>query len=150
MWASTMKFCPTVLRGAGCATGEVCVPRPPPATPAPSACVSYPGARACPAGTTKLQNADWFTGAMDGRSCGACACGAPTGGSCAQLFVHVGNDYTCDPNTADVGSGRKVCFGTSYSPGLVVRGTPTPGTCVPSTNTAGAVMPTGRRTVCCP
>jgi hypothetical protein len=62
----------------------------------------------------------------------------------------VGNDYTCDPNTADVPSGRKVCFGTSYSPGLQVRGTPMNGSCTPMSNTAGAITMTGQRTVCCP
>lgn len=149
-WASTVKFCPTVMRGGGCPQGQVCVPRPPSAMPAPRVCVSYTGARACPTGTTRLQNADWYTGATDGRTCGPCTCGAPTGGSCAPLYVHVGNDYTCNPNTADVGAGKKVCFGTSYSPGLQLHGTPAAGSCTPASNTAGAVMPTGRRTVCCP
>jgi hypothetical protein len=147
-WNTTVKFCPTVMRGGGCPQDQVCVPRPAGATP-PRPYVSYPGGRACPSGTTRLQNLDWYTGATDSRSCGPCACGAPTGGNCAPLYVHIGNDYTCNPNNGDVGSAKKLCFSNAYSPGLQVHGTPTAGTCAPSSNTTGAVTPTGRRTVCC-
>jgi hypothetical protein len=146
-WASTVKFCPTAVRGAGCAAGQVCVPRIPNSSSMRS-CILYSGAHACPAGTTRLLNSDWYTGASDTRSCGACSCVSPRGGSCAGLSVHIGNDYTCDPNDGDVAPGKKLCF-SGYVPGLKVNGTASNGTCTPSSATAGAITPTGPRTVCC-
>jgi hypothetical protein len=145
-WASTTKFCPTTARGVGCGAGQVCVPKPP--APTIKSCVLYSGAHACPTGTTKLQNADWYTGSNDARGCSACGCVNPTGGSCAGLVVHVGNDYTCDPDDADVHPGNKTCF-QGYTPGLQVNGAPSNGSCTPASAVTGALTPTGKHSICC-
>jgi len=148
-WASTTRFCATTLRGGGCPQGRVCVPKAPGLVPPPP-CLMYTGLRACPAGTTKLQNADWYTGSSDGRSCSACTCAGPTGGSCAGVTIHIGNDYTCSPNNGDLAPGTKMCYpSTIYVPGLRIDGNGTAGSCAPRTTTSGTITPTGPRTICC-
>jgi hypothetical protein len=147
-WASTNRFCLTTLRGGGCGPGKVCVPKPP-AAGSPS-CVLYTGNHPCSAGMTKFMNSDWFTGATDGRSCSACTCAAPAGGSCAGVTIHIGNDYTCNPNNGDLAPGTKMCYPTTiYVPGLRIDGTGTAGSCAPRTTTSGSITPTGPRTICC-
>jgi hypothetical protein len=145
-WAATAKFCPTVLRGGGCGVGQVCVPKLPAATS--KLCAMYTGAHACPAGTTRLQNLDWYTGSTDTRLCDACTCGTPTGGSCAGISVQVGSDYSCGVNDGKVAPGGKVCVHT-YSPGLQLSGAGTAGSCKAASATTGALTPTGRRSICC-
>jgi hypothetical protein len=99
---------------------------------------------------SKFQSSDWFTGASDGRTCSACTCAGPAGGSCAGVTIHIGNDYTCSPNNGDLAPGTKMCYpSTIYVPGLQINGNGTAGTCAPRTATTGAITPTGPRTICC-
>jgi hypothetical protein len=130
--------------GAGCATGQICVP-----AATPSKCVMWEGLHTCQAATTTTY---WNTGFTDTRTCGACTCGAPTGQSCAGMRIQVGTDYTCSPNvTATLSSGQRYCYPGNgvYSPGLIFTGTATQPTCAGSATTGGLLTPTGQKTLCC-
>jgi hypothetical protein len=144
-WATTGRFCAATMVGAGCASGQICVP-----AATPSKCVMWEGLHTCQAATTTTY---WYTGFSDTRACGACTCGGPTGQSCSGMRIQVGTDYTCGPTvTATVSSGQRSCYsGTSgvYSPGLVFTGSPTQPTCAASAATSGALSPTGQKTLCC-
>jgi len=140
-WSSTSKFCvPTV--GGGCGSGQVCVP----ATAVPK-CTMFDGSPSCPAGTTR---SEWYTGAADSRTCGACTCGSANGANCINVTLKVGSDYSCNVTTLNIVSGQRQCTSTGInSPGLIFSGTPIQPTCAANAETFGAVGPTGPKTICC-
>ncbi len=143
-WATSGRFCAATMVGAGCATGQICVP-----AVTPSKCVMWEGVHTCQVGTTMTY---WNTGFTDTRTCGACTCGAATGQSCAGMRIQVGTDYTCSPQvTATLSSGQRYCYSGNgvYSPGIVFTGTATQPTCPGSTTTGGTLTPTGQKTLCC-
>jgi hypothetical protein len=146
-WAKGARLCAANRVGAGCPVGQACVAKP--AAAGAKLCGVADGTRACPAGASKLGNSDWYAGLSDTRSCGACTCGAPVGGSCSTLNLHVGNDYTCAPNNGDVHPGEKTACTQMYSPGLQLTGTPRSGSCAASAPTLGAATPTQPKTICC-
>lgn len=146
VWGATTKFCTVPAVGAGCPTGQVCMPRP---VVAAGACLLMEGAKTCPAG---LKQSAWFTGFTDTRTCGACACGAPTGGDCASMLIGAGSDYTCPPSSVlgYVRSGDRLCLPNgAYSPGLQFSGTPVAPTCAANSTVSGTLSATGPATLCC-
>jgi hypothetical protein len=120
--------------------------------PAGSAmCVLLADGSACPAGTKA--SATLYAGLQDGRACGACTCDVQ-GASCDALVVQMGSDFGCGIDTADIKGGARVCTTTQptsgvYVPGYHLAGTPTNGTCKPTSALTGAVTPTGGRSLCC-
>lgn len=146
-WGKGTRLCSANRVGAGCPAGQACVAKP--AAPSAKLCTVADGTHACPAGTSKLAASDWYAGLADDRTCGACACGAPQGGSCAGLNLHVGNDYTCAPNNGDVHPGEKTACTSMYSPGLQLTGASTAGTCAASAPTLGSATATQAKTICC-
>ena len=112
-------------------------------------CALFDGTHSCPAGTS----ADaWYTGETDSRSCGACACGSPTGQGCAAMILNIGTDYSCGTITAQIQSGQRHCYTGNgvYSPGMIFSGSPTqPTSCPASAPVTGALSPTGSKTLCC-
>jgi hypothetical protein len=146
-WATTSKFCSVPSVGGGCGAGSVCLPRP---VVASGACLLMDGARTCPAST---RASSWYSGFSDARVCGACTCGAPTGGDCGSMIIGVGTDHSCGdppPNGYLRNASRSCYTGIGvYSPGLQFVGTPISPTCQPSSTESGALTPTGPETVCC-
>jgi hypothetical protein len=142
LWANTSRFCAASQVGGGC--GDlVCAP-----TVGAAQCTMFDGAHPCPANTAASY---WYTGARDGRTCGACMCGAATGASCSGLALSVGSDFSCSMVTQSVGPGQRKCYAGAgvNSPGLVFSGAPTTPTCVGSSTVSGGITPTGMKTVCC-
>jgi hypothetical protein len=88
---------------AGC-TGTVCQPRPG-APFAAGMCVHQAGDLPCPSGTPFTDRHVFFAGVDDTRGCAACACGPPSGGSCAasgggsvgQAIGKTATTYCCAP-----------------------------------------------------
>jgi hypothetical protein len=142
-WSSQMKFCAAVLGTSGCAATEVCVP---PVAPVGDACVIASGGAPCPVGFTERMD-QWFTGASDTRSCGACGCGA-SGGSCQFAEIELGSDWSCVDSFSVSQSAPQYCSST-YSPPAQVGGFPTDPTCTPTSQQTGTVEATGQQTLCC-
>ena len=145
-WGSSTKFCGVPAVGGGCATGQVCVPKP---VVAAGACLLMDGARACPTG---LRASSWFTGFTDTRTCGACSCGAPTGGDCGSMLIGAGSDYSCPPSSVVgyVRTGDHLCLPAgTYSPGVQFSGTPVAPTCAAAAAVTGALTTSGPQTLCC-
>jgi hypothetical protein len=145
-WGTSRKFCGAGSVGAGCGPGYVCLPK-----AVPNHCALALGAKSCPAGYTK-DGGSWYTGFDDTRSCGACACGSQTPGSCQNLLVrfYAGTTTTCSAGIhRSLGPNAKECgFGISCgSAGF--DGTPTAPTCPPVSAVTGAAAPTGEQTLCC-
>jgi len=88
---------------AGC-TGTVCQPRPS-APFGAGICVLQPGDVPCPSGTPFTDRHVFFVGVDDTRGCTACACGPPSGGSCApsggaaagQVVGKTATTFCCAP-----------------------------------------------------
>ena len=141
-WASTMRFCAAPMVGTGCGA-QACVP-----LISPAKCAMYDGVQRCQPGATSTS---WNTGASDSRTCGACSCGSPTGGSCSGMVLNVGSDFACMTVTATLSSGQRRCYAGSgvNSPGVIFSGTPTQTTCSASAPLSGSVMATGSKTLCC-
>jgi hypothetical protein len=148
VWNTIARFCSIPAAGGGCGARAACVPR---QVAADGPCVLIEGAQTCQAG---LRSSVWFTGYLDGRSCAACACGAPTGGDCTSTLIAVGNASSC-ADTAIEGylrtSGRLCVTGTAgiSSPGVVFTGTPVAPTCRSTAPMTGALTTTGPLTLCC-
>jgi hypothetical protein len=143
-WARSMKFCVASLAGAGCAQGELCVPRQQP----DAQCTLAEGAADC----TGYQSAgsDWYTGVgADARTCGECSCAA-VGGACDDVVVQVGTDYSCDTTTAEIADETQDCFGQVYAPPVHLAGVPVaPTDCTAEAALTGEAAPTGQETLCC-
>jgi hypothetical protein len=146
VWNSSARFCGVQTAGGGCGVGAACVPRP---VVAAGACVLLDGARSCPTG---LRQTSWFTGLVDTRVCGACTCGAPTGGDCNSTIIAIGNDSSCPAQPSGyLRSGNSTCFPgiPLNSPGLQFTGTPVAPSCPPSAPLSGSLSPAGPQTLCC-
>jgi hypothetical protein len=141
-WASTRTFCVASGAGGGCGAGQRCVPR----APAPAArCVLATGAAICPAGYGATGAV--YTGFADARTCSACSCGGPTGGSCDG--VHLQQSFICSASDAsfiDKPLGLGDC-GDEFSYRL--GGSATPPMCAAASPILGAATPTGLHTLCC-
>ena len=129
--------------------GYSCVPRP---VAAAGACVLLTASQTCPASTARAST--WFTGFTDNRVCGACQCGAPTGGDCGSMIIGAGSDYSCPTAspTSTLGyvrSGDKLCNLNAYSPGIEFSGSPQPPSCAATSAMSGSVATTGPKTLCC-
>jgi hypothetical protein len=144
-WTATGQFCTAQsMANGGCGIGRACVPVP---QNNASLCQMFDGNATCPTGTTMSA---WFTGYSGSQTCGACACGAPGGASCANVRLSVGSDYTCS-GFATINSGARQCFPNGvYQPGVALVGAPTPGSCQASApTTTNTLSATGRKTICC-
>jgi hypothetical protein len=142
-WGETMKFCRANAEGKGCSAGNTCVPK----TAAAPHCALATGTSTCNGfGTAE---SDWYTGFSDTRACGACECQA-SGGSCDDLLLAVGSDYSCSA-THNLKQGTKECFsGTGvYSPPVQLAGKAAVGKCDTSAKVTGNLAPTGQLTLCC-
>jgi hypothetical protein len=150
VWGSTAKFCGVASVGGGCKAGFSCVPRP---VAAAGACVLVTAPQMCPASTTNAST--WFTGYADNRTCGACQCGAPTGGDCNSMIIGVGAASSCPSNMPAgvlgyVRSGDKLCgLGGAASPGIEFSGSPQPPKCDATSAMTGSLVTTGPKTLCC-
>jgi hypothetical protein len=76
--------CASQTTVAGGCTADVCQPRPI-APFATGLCIRQAGDQPCPGGTPYTDRHVFFAGVDDTRGCTACACGAPSGGSCAPV-----------------------------------------------------------------
>src|SRR6266545_2916909 len=146
-WMATAQFCTAQsMANGGCGMGRACVPVP---QNNGSLCQMFDGNATCPAGATMSA---WFTGYSGSQTCGACACGSPSGASCANVVLSFGGDYTCitDP-IMSIPSGGRQCFANGlYHPGVALVGNATPASCqatAPVTN--NTLAGTGHKTLCC-
>lgn len=152
-WAIRGKACGDPTIGGGCGAGEVCQPKPP--LPfLPGLCISKPGDNACPADTFTQKHV-FYGGAADTRGCAACACGAPTGGTCTiQMEIYSDTMVsTCNTEITQFDAGG--CGDLNGNPNVsgrkaTVTQQPTGATCTPSGGQpTGAVTPTDATTFCC-
>jgi hypothetical protein len=141
-WGNQAVFCRITRTGQGCGTGKLCLPRNVAHATAPLC--SQIASGTC-AATQATQT--WYTGADDGRTCGACKCTA-SGAGCGNVTVQFGNDWTGTDSPVVVGDGQTVC-GYAYSPKAMLTGTPTPATCAASSPLQGTILPLGTTTLCC-
>jgi hypothetical protein len=150
-WPKAHDLC--VPNGATQFCNSACV-----AAGAPYAgCIVRAGDYPCPGGTG--QKHLFYAGASDGRSCSACGCGPPAGGSCASTATL----YPCagcqsggtGPLTVTIGTCAKAdqnikCVGTSIASARY-GGVANAGACVPSGGVkSGAVTTSSPVTICCP
>lgn len=157
-WPAAARACLGTGDGAGvCDVDSLCVPRP--AFDAFGPCIVRDGAHMCqPPYTTDATS--YFDGTYeDTRSCSACTCGDPQGGTCQcqspPCGVHLHYGTSCG-GTGDAWlpeGGSCDTINTSFSNLAIIHvGSvlTNPGSCAPNQPTpTGAVTPTGTRTVCC-
>lgn len=143
-WTESTKFCAASQVGAGCATGQACVPKA--AAPAEQCVLASDGA-ACGGFASTEQ---WFTGADDQRTCGVCFCSG-VGGDCNGMVVEIGSDYTCGAFGNNLADNTTICFNQApYSPKAQLIGTSTPPIgCTSDASPSGTITPTGGSTLCC-
>jgi len=72
---------------AGCSTGEVCAPDAGVGYES-QRCIYIAGTHACPVGSSYSQQAVYYSGFVDGRTCVGCSCSTPTG-SCGGSITFV-------------------------------------------------------------
>ncbi len=141
-WASTQRFCQTSAIGGGCAPGNVCVPKLSVAT-----CAVADGQVACDPGYTEMTG-PWYTDFTDGRSC-ACACGAASGGACGTTIgIYTSTDCSGTP-AVTMNANQSLCTAAGTYHTTKILGVTQPTCGAPSTTLTGALMPTGRQTLCC-
>jgi hypothetical protein len=171
-WSAAARVCTYAATDApgGCTTGS-CVRAPSggAGTFGAKECVystTMPAPTACPAAYPTGPTVT-YSGVTDTRDCDStCACGAPTGGSCAGTVSLYGNfpDAGCTgaADTYAIGAACQ-CYGQvacgtndlvalNNVPGFVRASyTVTPGTCAapPPPASTGTAVPTGPFTVCC-
>ena len=147
IWTTGAKFCGIPRAGGGCPAGQACVPR---EVAAAGTCALLDGAQTCPAG---LRQSVWYTGFVDGRSCGACSCSAPTGGDCNSMLIAVDGDSICRGVTGYLrSSSPRLCVAGPtgiLSPGVAFSGTPVGPTCRAVAPMSGELTATGAQTLCC-
>jgi hypothetical protein len=136
--------------GAGCSGGDVCAVGP----VAPfdlTSCIYHFGDVPCPAPYDDRFTA--YAGYDDGRGCGACTCGAASGGSClGEVRIH--ETATCTAQRDVVPTDGATCVPFTKQSGSVVLGltttVPSGGECDPGGGQPqGSVAPTELTTVCC-
>jgi hypothetical protein len=146
-WSTGAKFCSIPRAGGGCPSGQACVPR---ELAAAGTCALLDGAQTCPAG---LRQGVWYTGFVDGRSCGACTCSAPTGGDCNSTLIAIDGDSICRGVTGYLrSSSPRLCVASPtglVSPGVAFSGTPVAPTCRAVAPMSGELTATGAQTLCC-
>jgi len=141
-WANMMTFCPAAVQGAGCAAGQRCVPRADPSVGSVE-CVLAVGTASCPAGYT--DSGPKYGGFDDQRSCGACSCSNPSGGSCAGVTLHQRTSCgTPDDRVVPFGFGD---CGMEFS--YLLSGSPAAPLCDSSSPVLGSLTPTDPFTLCC-
>jgi hypothetical protein len=151
-FAMQAALCAPETTGGGCTAG-VCIPQVPTGYGS-GVCIYQDGDVACPTGPY-AQKTLLYSGFADDRSCSACACGAPSGGTCPAsvlLFEYMPPFAGCafpGPSLAANGT----CVATGIEVGgftLELGGAPSGGGCAASggspIGTTTATMPT---TVCC-
>ena len=136
--------------GAGCSSGEVCVPSA--GTAYPDICITRDGEHGCPSGWIGYTA---YTGADDTRGCSACSC-TPQGVSCTAGGATVYDFDNCgtggDGTVTVGGSCVDISDQSDYNSGAyrLQAGNPQGGSCTPSGGQpTGALTPTGPLTVCC-
>jgi hypothetical protein len=153
-WVFHDDLCgPPPIAGAGCPSGELCVPRPAAPWDGP-ACVAQAGvAPACPGGFPHARLL--YTGGVDGRGCAPCTC-APNVKCSGAGSVTVHDDIGCGEGGSGTVPMSTTCtgfygdylgdWGGSISHTSAVAG----GSCAPGGGApTGAVVPELPLTVCC-
>jgi hypothetical protein len=145
--------CEAPTLGGGCNAGGVCAPKAPPGYGAPL-CVYQAGDVSCPAAFP--QKTTVFGSITDDRSCSACSCGAPSGGTCnALLQVFTGPFPGCLTSgpAYPFTNGNCVQLSGQTLSGFILlpNGAPMGGSCAPSGGApTGAAQGAKPVTVCCP
>jgi hypothetical protein len=146
-WTTGAQFCGIPQAGGGCPARQACVPR---EIANVGTCALLDGAQTCPTG---LRQSVWYTGFVDGRSCGACSCSAPTGGDCNSTLIAIDGDSICRGVTGYLrSSSPRLCVAGPtgiLSPGAAFSGTPVGPTCRPAAPMSGELTATGAQTLCC-
>jgi len=139
-WGTTMKLCMTSAKRNGCNVGQACVPK-----PSTGQVCAQRELAACP-GSTSLQT--WQREYTDERTCGSCGCSA-RGGSCSQIVVNLGHDWSCNTVDSSLKDGEKTCVLSTYSPPAFYDGFPLDPTCSASAPVTGSVKPASPLELCC-
>jgi hypothetical protein len=152
-WTNRLRACSGASAVEGCATDELCLPRPPEALGS-TLCIWRAADAACPAGYGARNQ--YYRGQEDGRTCTTCSCAAPSGATCGgSATLHPGSCPTgggictinCNPPVVVPGECQA---SADFANAAVVIGTASGGTCRPSGSTPGGdVTPTDIVTVCC-
>lgn len=135
-------FCePASSSRGGCASGNVCVPR-----PNLPVCAVASGSRTCPAGYANRET-NWYQRYTGSRTCTACSCGSPSGGTCTGR-VEIGYDGTC--TDLNLTSGARSCLWLHHPAARYATPTSTPPTCTKGTSTIDRELTAeGQHTICC-
>jgi hypothetical protein len=151
VWSSVHDLCEPAVKIAGC-VDSVCVPGG--AGYEPNGCVVRAGDVDCPAGFTvkKVRHAD----STDTRKCGACTCGAPSGGACGGVTAYACADCVGSSVSLPVSGACTSLGGINCGAGPSVRSASLPvasgGACTPSGGgvDSGSIVPKDPWTLCCP
>lgn len=157
-WTNNAEACGTPMPGTGCTGGHTCLAKPQGAY-VKGVCISQAGEVSCPAGFLDQHIVYDPTKSMEGRTCGACTCGALTGGSCsATITVYsAGTIDTCSglvatlhPSTSQGDCQPLTGSNPAVGSRQAVYSAVTPGTCAGGGGTpGGTVTPGGATTFCC-
>jgi hypothetical protein len=150
-WGVQARGCVSTVAPAqvDCASGQICAPKPETGFGA-KLCISHAGDVPCPGGGYGVKHL-YYTSVDDTRSCSACTCGTPTGGSCSfSITGYSSSNSSCTGNAITYPPGTK-CAGVQQPGDMRLTIAPTAGSCAASTSSAtGTATPTGPVTACCP
>lgn len=136
-----MKLCVAAApKRGGCDAGYACLPK----VSTGRLCAQRELA-VCPS-PSKLEI--WARDFADERTCGACGCAAQ-GGSCGDLVVNLGHDYSCGLIDGTLRDGGKSCMLSTYSPPAWFEGKPKDPTCTAGAQVSGSVKPSSPIEMCC-
>ncbi len=150
-WTTSSRTCAYSgpMDPGGCTNNAQCISKP--AAPFGGVCVAQLGDLACPApySTKHL----YYSGFTENRSCTACTCNSPTGGTCNTGTLNYYSDSGCNTKITTTPFGACVNFST----GNLIHGVDTgpfslgsAGTCTSSGGAPqGSATPSGPTTVCC-
>lgn len=138
-WGETKKLCVSRKVAGGCAQGMACVAAPGNRT----VCSETTVAGACPKATEA--SSGWYESYDDTRVCGSCDCSA-TGSGCDGVEAFLGSDYSCGPNTSQLGADGQDCAANAYSPPAQLIGSPK---CEATAPLSGELTPKLRHDLCC-
>lgn len=138
-WTMSMKLCKATANSGGCASGQVCVPKP----NGNQVCIETSD-KSCPANTS-LQT--WNRGFDDTRRCGACAC-STDGGDCSAVAVELGSDWTCHTIDDTLHEGQKNCALTTTEPHAIISGSSSI-SCTAAAPMLGSLDATSPLDLCC-
>lgn len=153
-FAMPVTLCTPAATGSGCSAGA-CLPKAPSGFGA-SRCIYQAGALACPVGYPAKTTI--YTDFTEGRTCTACACETPTGGSCnGQLRVYryenpLGTGCVLAPLTTIAADGSCVTIPSEQVGGFILdpNGTADGGACPSSGGQpSGSASVAKPITVCC-